>query len=99
MGTKDNSILEISEKSGTIQVVVAGHGEGEVWGLDQHPAAPKYITASYDGTVRLWDIPSKVYCAASLYLCHVVIFWVIRSLLPLLACSPENGMQCVIVLQ
>ncbi|BFZ11617.1 hypothetical protein BsWGS_14656 [Bradybaena similaris] len=59
VGTKDNSILEISEKSGTIQVVVAGHGEGEVWGLDQHPTAPKFITASYDGTVRLWDIPSK----------------------------------------
>ncbi|CAG5133153.1 unnamed protein product, partial [Candidula unifasciata] len=59
VGTKENSILEISEKTGTVQVIVAGHGEGEVWGLDQHPTTSRCITASYDGTVRLWDIPSK----------------------------------------
>ncbi|XP_012942464.1 echinoderm microtubule-associated protein-like 6 isoform X2 [Aplysia californica] len=59
IGSKDNSVMEISEKSGTVNVVVAGHSEGEVWGLDRHPTSAKFITSSYDGTVRLWDIPSK----------------------------------------
>ena len=52
--------MEISEKTGTVQVVVGGHSEGEVWGLDVHPTTSKFITASYDGTVRLWDLASKV---------------------------------------
>ncbi|XP_055878559.1 echinoderm microtubule-associated protein-like 6 isoform X2 [Biomphalaria glabrata] len=59
VGTKDNCVLEISEKTGTVQMLVAGHGEGEVWGLDRHPTMSKFITASYDGTVRLWDITTK----------------------------------------
>lgn len=52
--------MEITEKSGNVHVIVAGHAEGEVWGLDRHPSHSKFITASYDGSVRLWDIPSKV---------------------------------------
>jgi WD40 repeat protein len=60
VGTKDNDVIEIGEKNGVLQVLVGGHAEGEVWGLDRHPALPQFITASYDGTVRIWDIPSKV---------------------------------------
>jgi len=60
VGTKDNDVLEIGEKSNGINVLVGGHGEGEVWGLDKHPTLPQFITASYDGTVRIWDIPGKV---------------------------------------
>ena len=60
IGSKDNDVMEISEKSGAVTVVVGGHGEGEVWGLDRHPSLPRFITASYDGTVRLWDVSSKV---------------------------------------
>ena len=46
---------------------MAGHGEGEVWGLDRHPSQPRFITASYDGTVRIWDIANKV-CVADSWL-------------------------------
>ena len=60
IGTKDNDVIEVGEKNGQLSVLVAGHGEGEVWGLDRHPSAPRFITASYDGTVRIWDIANKV---------------------------------------
>ena len=60
VGTKDNCIFEIAEKTGNVHILVAGHGEGEVWGLDRHPTTAKFITASYDGTVRLWDLASRV---------------------------------------
>ena len=60
IGTKDNDVIEVGEKNGQLSVLVAGHGEGEVWGLDRHPTAPRFITASYDGTVRIWDIANKV---------------------------------------
>ncbi|KAK3093757.1 hypothetical protein FSP39_019782 [Pinctada imbricata] len=59
VGTKDNDILEISEKNGGIQMLVAGHGEGEVWGLDTHPSLPRFVTASFDGTLRVWDLTNK----------------------------------------
>lgn len=60
VGTKENSVVEIGEKGGSAQVVVSAHGEGEVWGLYPHPNQPKFITASYDGSVRLWDLQTKV---------------------------------------
>ena len=52
--------MEVDEKNGNVKVIVGGHGEGEVWGLDVHPATAKFITASFDGSVRLWDIATKV---------------------------------------
>ncbi|KAH3854417.1 hypothetical protein DPMN_096959 [Dreissena polymorpha] len=65
VGTKDNDIIEIAEKTGVIQTLVGGHGEGEMWGLDRHPSLPQFITASYDGTLRIWDIAAKA-CVAKL---------------------------------
>lgn len=59
VGTKDNTVLEITEKNAAVQVLVAGHGEGEVWGLDTHPLAAKFATSSYDGSVRIWDLANK----------------------------------------
>ncbi|XP_041352370.1 echinoderm microtubule-associated protein-like 6 isoform X2 [Gigantopelta aegis] len=59
VGTGDNNVLEISEKNGAIQVIVSGHGEGQVWGLDRHPASSQFITASFDGSVCLWDASAK----------------------------------------
>ena len=57
-------VLEITEKNAAVQVLLAGHGEGEVWGLDSHPLAPKFATSSYDGSVRVWvrvwDLTNKV---------------------------------------
>ena len=55
-----NSIIEIGEKDGHIQILLSAHAEGELWGLDSHPTVPRFITASFDGTVRLWDLSSRV---------------------------------------
>lgn len=55
-----NSVIEIGEKDGNIQVLLSAHAEGELWGLDSHPSIPRFITASFDGTVRLWDLTNKV---------------------------------------
>ena len=60
MGTKDSEFLEINEKTGEAKLVTCGHGEGELWGLAPHPSSEKFVTASDDGTVRLWDIVNKV---------------------------------------
>ena len=61
-------VLEITEKNAAVQVLLAGHGEGEVWGLDSHPLAPKFATSSYDGSVRVWDLTNKVKNEMSLQL-------------------------------
>ena len=37
-----------------------GHAEGEMWGLAVHPSAERFVTASDDGTVRMWDLVQKV---------------------------------------
>ena len=78
LGTKENDILEISEKNGTIQTLVAGHAEGEVWGLDTHPSLPRFITASFDGTIRVWDLNNKVS-----YL-HLLVIYLKNDLLSLI---------------
>ncbi|XP_033734062.1 echinoderm microtubule-associated protein-like 6 [Pecten maximus] len=59
VGTRGNTVVEVAEKSGTTSVLVGGHAEGEVWGLDVHPTNPCFITASFDGTVRYWDLAKK----------------------------------------
>ena len=60
VGIKDSAFLEIHEKTAAAQLVTCGHGEGELWGLCTHPAADRFFTASEDGTVRQWDLTSKV---------------------------------------
>ena len=60
VGTKDSEFIEINEKSGEKRMLTCGHGEGELWGLGTHPSQPKFVTASDDGSVRLWDIVNKV---------------------------------------
>ena len=60
VGTKDSQFLEINEKTGETKVITCGHGEGELWGLAVHPTAERFVTASEDGTVRMWDIVNKV---------------------------------------
>ena len=60
VGTKDSEFIEINEKTGETKTVTCGHGEGELWGLATHPASLKFVTASDDGTLRIWDIVNKV---------------------------------------
>ena len=60
VGTKSGEFIEINEKTATSKLLSCGHGEGELWGLTVHPTAERFITASDDGTVRMWDIVNKV---------------------------------------
>ena len=60
VGTKDSDLIEINEKTGASTTLMNGHGEGEMWGLATHPSTDRFVSASDDGTVRLWDIVSKV---------------------------------------
>lgn len=32
--------------------------EGEAWGLGVHPRRPRCVTASDDGSLRVWDLES-----------------------------------------
>lgn len=57
VGTKNSEILEV-QKSGEISVLIQGHMEGELWGLAVHPNRQLIVTASDDGTVRLWNLNS-----------------------------------------
>lgn len=34
--------------------------EGEIWGLATHPSKDIFISASNDGTARIWDLADKV---------------------------------------
>ena len=60
VGTKASEFIEISEKTAEAKMVTCGHGEGELWGLHTHPSELKFVTASDDGTLRMWDITAKV---------------------------------------
>ena len=60
IGTKQNDVFEIQEKTSVLIRLVTGHGEGELWGLAAHPTKMVYLTASYDHMIRAWDIKSKV---------------------------------------
>ena len=61
VGTKDSDFIEINEKTGSVTTLMYGHAEGEMWGLAVHPSAERFVTASDDGTVRMWDLVQKVW--------------------------------------
>lgn len=60
MGTKDGEIIEVGEKNAASNILIDGHMEGEIWGLATHPAKDIFISASNDGTARIWDLADKV---------------------------------------
>lgn len=60
MGTKDGEIIEVGEKNAASNILIDGHMEGEIWGLATHPSKDIFISASNDGTARIWDLADKV---------------------------------------
>lgn len=60
VGTKDGEIIEVGEKNAASNILIDGHMEGEIWGLATHPSKDIFISASNDGTARIWDLVDKV---------------------------------------
>ncbi|MBN3275586.1 EMAL6 protein, partial [Polyodon spathula] len=59
VGTKDGEIIEVGEKNAASNILINGHMEGEIWGLATHPSKDMFISASDDGTIRIWDLVDK----------------------------------------
>jgi microtubule-associated protein-like 6 len=57
VGTKSSEIFEItySGENSQAQLLIEGHGEGELWGLGVHPTKRIFATASDDKLVKVWD--------------------------------------------
>lgn len=60
VGTKDGEIIEVGEKNAASNTMINGHTQGGIWGLATHPFKDVFISASDDGTIRIWDLADKV---------------------------------------
>uniref|UniRef100_A0A8C0UHK5 EML-like second beta-propeller domain-containing protein n=1 Tax=Cyanistes caeruleus TaxID=156563 RepID=A0A8C0UHK5_CYACU len=47
-------------KNAASNLLIDCHMEGEIWGLATHPSKDIFISASNDGTARIWDLSDKV---------------------------------------
>lgn len=61
VGTKDGEIIEVGEKNAASNTMINGHTQGGIWGLATHPFKDVFISASDDGTIRIWDLADKVW--------------------------------------
>ncbi|XP_032820802.2 echinoderm microtubule-associated protein-like 6 isoform X1 [Petromyzon marinus] len=59
VGTRDGDIIEVGEKNAASNILMSGHTRGPIWGLAAHPSRDAAVSASDDGTVRMWDIADK----------------------------------------
>ncbi|TTD32934.1 Echinoderm microtubule-associated protein-like 6 [Bagarius yarrelli] len=59
VGTKDGEIIEVGEKNAASNTLINGHTQGRIWGLATHPCKDLFISASDDGTIRIWDLADK----------------------------------------
>ncbi|CDQ57563.1 unnamed protein product [Oncorhynchus mykiss] len=59
VGTKDGEIIEVGEKNAASNTMINGHTQGRIWGLATHPSKDMFISASDDGTIRIWDLADK----------------------------------------
>lgn len=66
VGTKDGEIIEVGEKNAASNTMINGHTQGGIWGLATHPFKDVFISASDDGTIRIWDLADKVRLAGGL---------------------------------
>lgn len=82
VGTKHGEIIEVGEKNAASNTMINGHTQGGIWGLATHPFKDVFISASDDGTIRIWDLADKVqrngwrtvglrvsHCVTSCFLC------------------------------
>ncbi|XP_046714063.1 echinoderm microtubule-associated protein-like 6 isoform X3 [Silurus meridionalis] len=59
VGTKDGEIIEVGEKNAASNTLINGHTQGRIWGLATHPCKDLFISASDDGSIRIWDVADK----------------------------------------
>ncbi|XP_041958628.1 echinoderm microtubule-associated protein-like 6 [Alosa sapidissima] len=59
VGTKDGEIIEVGEKNAASNTMINGHTQGRIWGLATHPTKDVFISASDDGSIRMWDLGDK----------------------------------------
>lgn len=60
VGTKNCDIIEIQEQTAVPHYVLRSHGDGKLLGLCVHPSQDLIASASFDKTVRLWEVNKKV---------------------------------------
>lgn len=59
VGTRGCEIYEFFARGQTL--IVDGHAEGELWGLDCNPRHPsRFVSVGDDQTVRLWDMEQRL---------------------------------------
>ena len=59
LGARSGEVYEMNTTSYSYNLLFKGHGYGTIWGLDAHPSDHRICTVGDDGTIRLWDIPSR----------------------------------------
>ena len=59
LGARSGEVYEMNTTSYSYNLLFQGHGYGTIWGLDAHPSDHRICTVGDDGTIRLWDIPSR----------------------------------------
>eukprot|EP01147_Barroeca_monosierra_P006723 gene6723-357_t len=59
VGTKNNQLLIVrGDDKMNPEFITQGHRAGELWGLAMSPNGQEFVTASDDGSIRLWDFES-----------------------------------------
>lgn len=59
LGARSGEVYEMNTTSYSYNLLFQGHAYGAIWGLDVHPNDHKVCTAGDDGTIRVWDVPSR----------------------------------------